>query len=95
MFYLGVILGINTLLDQNYYNSNSNSMARGGGWTDVQRAVHSSFTECRDENGLSIIDVVRRLQGTFNEGDIRAAIGFLSGEGHLFSTIDDDHYKAT
>ena len=25
----------------------------------------------------------------------RDAIEFLSGEGHIYSTVDDDHFKAT
>ena len=26
---------------------------------------------------------------------VRAAVEYLAGEGHLYSTIDDEHYKAT
>ena len=27
--------------------------------------------------------------------DFRDAIEFLSGEGHIYSTIDDEHFKST
>ena len=26
---------------------------------------------------------------------VRAAVEYLAGEGHLYSTIDDEHYKST
>ena len=30
-----------------------------------------------------------------SEARVREAVEYLSNEGHLYSTIDDDHYKAT
>ena len=39
--------------------------------------------------------VKSELGSRFNEGQLREAIEFLSGEGHLYSTIDEDHFKAT
>lgn len=46
------------------------------------------------EVGASIAEVSRHLKGV-PEKAIRDAIEFLSGEGHIYSTIDDDHFKAT
>ena len=28
-------------------------------------------------------------------GEVKAAVEFLKSEGHLYSTIDEDHHKAT
>ena len=39
-------------------------------------------------------NVSKHLKGV-PEKAIRDAIEFLSGEGHIYSTIDDDHFKAT
>ena len=30
-----------------------------------------------------------------SKGEMDGAIDFLSGEGHIYSTIDDEHYKTT
>lgn len=46
------------------------------------------------EVGASIAEVSRHLKGV-PEKAIRDAVEFLSGEGHIYSTIDDDHFKAT
>jgi len=35
------------------------------------------------------------LGGRFSEAQLRETIDFLSNEGHLYSTIDEDHFKAT
>lgn len=46
------------------------------------------------EEGVSIQQLQSQLNG-MSEPDIRTAIDFLSSEGHLYSTIDEDHFKAT
>jgi len=46
------------------------------------------------ETGVSINDIVATLSHEFSEHEIRQAVGFLSEEGHLYSTIDDEHFKA-
>jgi len=46
------------------------------------------------EEGVSIQTLSSQLGG-MGESDIRNAIDFLSSEGHLYSTIDEDHFKAT
>jgi replication factor A2 len=37
--------------------------------------------------------VVTKLGGRYNLGQVREALEFLSNEGHVYSTIDDQHYK--
>jgi len=74
----------------------TNYSARGGSWTDVQRAVHACFCENgNSEHGLTVDFVVSRLVPRYQEGDIRDAVTSLGSEGHLYSTIDDEHFKAT
>ena len=45
------------------------------------------------EIGASVQACYARLGGKFSEAQIRAAIDALSGEGRIYSTIDDDHFK--
>jgi len=78
-------------------HNTANYSARGGGWTDLQRAVHACFWENgnSEPHGLTVDFVVHRLAPRYHEGEIREAVTSLSSEGHLYSTIDDDHFKAT
>lgn len=46
------------------------------------------------EEGVGIGTLKSKLPN-INESEIRSVIEFLSNEGHLYSTIDEDHYKAT
>lgn len=38
---------------------------------------------------------VRRLGNQLSEKQVKEAIGFLVQECHIYTTIDDDHYKST
>lgn len=46
-------------------------------------------------DGLATRDVVQELRAYASEMEIRQAIEFLQTEGHLYSTFDDEHYRAT
>ena len=49
-----------------------------------------------DGTGLSLEFVANGLRSEgMAEQDVRAAVDFLANEGHLYSTIDDNHYKST
>jgi replication factor A2 len=47
----------------------------------------------RSESGASIIDCVNRMSGMYSESEVRQVVGVLCAEGHVYSTIDDDHFK--
>lgn len=47
------------------------------------------------EMGCNFGDVKSELGSRFSEQQLRDSIEFLSSEGHLYSTIDEDHFKAT
>lgn len=44
---------------------------------------------------MGITTLCSHLGANVSEAEIRNAIDFLSSEGHLYSTIDEDHFKAT
>ncbi|CAN9513817.1 unnamed protein product [Ophioblennius macclurei] len=74
----------------------------GGGYTGAndnglsanQNQVLSLIRGCPDPQGISIHDLRQRLSG-LSVPVIKQAVEFLSNEGHIFSTIDEDHYKST
>ena len=47
------------------------------------------------DQGVHVNEVVTQLNGRFTEPQVREAVEHLVNEGHLYSTIDDDHFKAT
>ncbi|XP_024123361.1 replication protein A 32 kDa subunit isoform X2 [Oryzias melastigma] len=59
-----------------------------------QNQVLSLIRGCPDQQGISIHDLKQRLGG-MSVAVIKQAVEFLSNEGHIFSTIDEDHFKST
>lgn len=92
-------------------NSGASSMSRpamggtGGGYSGAndmssnglnpsQNQVLRLIRSCSDAQGISIVDLKQRLSG-MSMAAIKLAVEFLSNEGHIFSTIDEDHFKST
>lgn len=71
----------------------ANSMVNNG-LNPSQNQVLSLIRSCPDPQGISIQDIKQRLSG-MSINIIKQAVDFLSNEGHIFSTIDEDHYKST
>ena len=65
------------------------------GFTADQRMVLSEISANGDEAGASVSSISSALAGRLNESKIRETIEWLSNEGHVYSTIDDDHFKST
>jgi len=64
------------------------------GLSPIQAQVHRAISACADEQGVSITHLCEKLRGT-PVNAIRDAVEFLSSEGHIYSTIDDEHFKST
>ncbi|KAF7647309.1 hypothetical protein LDENG_00174430 [Lucifuga dentata] len=71
----------------------ANDMVNNG-LSPNQNQVLSLIRSCPEPQGISIQDLKQRL-GSMNLAVIKQAVEFLSNEGHIFSTIDEDHYKST
>uniref|UniRef100_UPI0037E99632 replication protein A 32 kDa subunit n=1 Tax=Semicossyphus pulcher TaxID=241346 RepID=UPI0037E99632 len=59
-----------------------------------QNQVLSLIKSSPDPQGISIQELKQRLSA-ISLAVIKQAVEFLSNEGHIFSTIDEDHYKST
>ncbi|KAL3869242.1 hypothetical protein ACJMK2_041949 [Sinanodonta woodiana] len=77
-----------------YTNSNTNGGGMFNGLTPVQSQVHTVIRNTLTDHGINVESVCKQLRGV-PEKAVRDAIEFLSSEGHIYSTIDDEHYKAT
>ncbi|XP_038850113.1 replication protein A 32 kDa subunit-A-like isoform X3 [Salvelinus namaycush] len=73
--------------------SGANDMSANG-LSPSQNQVLSLIRSCADAQGISTQDLKQRLSG-MSLAVIKHAVEFLSNEGHIFSTIDEDHFKST
>lgn len=72
------------------YNPNS-------GLTAVQNDVMTFFNAPEAQQGdagISIEDVLARAGGRYSLVQVREAVDALQNEGHLYSTIDENHFKS-
>lgn len=77
-----------------YAGTNENPLMVINGLSANQNQVLSLIKGCPEPQGISIQDIKQRLSG-ISLAVIKQAVEFLSNEGHIFSTIDEDHYKST
>jgi len=64
------------------------------GLSPVQQQVSLVIKSCNDDTGVNINFITQKLRG-IPRPQIMDAIDFLSSEGHIYSTIDDEHFKST
>ncbi|XP_019720882.1 replication protein A 32 kDa subunit [Hippocampus comes] len=64
------------------------------GLSATQNQVLSLIRGCPDPQGIGLHDLKARLSN-LSMVAIKQVVEFLSNEGHIFSTIDEDHYKST
>ncbi len=66
----------------------------GGGMTDVHKTVLQSIRSIKGSEGAALDDVLRTLRNV-PQNQVREAIEYLSAEGHIYSTIDEQHFRAS
>lgn len=57
--------------------------------------VFRLLSGCTREEGLSRDEMYETLRGKLSIRDLSEALDYLSGEGHIYSTTDEDHFKTT
>lgn len=73
------------------YNDVSNNLSLN----PRQLKVYSVIKRCEDEAGYSAQDIQKILPEKMPLPEIEKIISFFIEEGHIFSTIDENHYKVT
>ncbi|KAL3770608.1 hypothetical protein ACHAWO_009372 [Cyclotella atomus] len=72
------------------------SPSNGGGNNTVNQAVITLLQNegANNDTGIHISEIQQILSGQgFNANDVQKAIADLSNEGHIYSTIDENHYQ--
>ncbi|KAG1687239.1 hypothetical protein DVH05_005290 [Phytophthora capsici] len=60
-----------------------------------QKAILDVLGTCTSDRGLKIDQIYADLNGQMTEQQLRSALNYLTSEGHVYSTIDEDHFKRT
>ncbi|XP_063229736.1 replication protein A 32 kDa subunit [Bacillus rossius redtenbacheri] len=81
------------------HSNMGDDMATGGsidGLTSKQRAVYSVIKKnSHNDCGVECNQIMRDSPVKMSTIELKNILSFLITEGHIYSTIDDDHYKAT
>jgi len=64
------------------------------GLTGINGEIHKFLGTATSESGFSIADIQRRFP-QLGVARIREQLELLSSEGHVYTTVDDDHFKTT
>nr|ACO10572.1 Replication protein A 32 kDa subunit [Caligus rogercresseyi] len=87
----------NSLVSGNNFSSSGGG--GGGGGSNFSNPKHSAVFKmiagCMREEGISKEEIQNSLKGRVGPNALNDALYFLSGEGHIYSTIDEDHFKTT
>jgi len=77
----------------NQYNAYQHPFTggRGGIMSELQSAILQVIKAAGSTSGASVLYMSQQLHQP--EQEIRRAVEWLSNEGHLYSTIDDDHFQ--
>ena len=73
----------------------ASSMTTSSFGNSKQDAVFKVLSACTREEGLSRDEMMSNLKGRISRKELDDALDYLSGEGHIYSTTDEDHFKTT
>lgn len=64
------------------------------GMSDMQRMVITTVGQCTDDRGITREELYKSLK-SIAPRQINEILDFLLTEGHLFTAVDENHFKAT
>ncbi|CAI5728206.1 unnamed protein product [Peronospora destructor] len=64
-------------------------------FTTEQKAILDVLSTCTSDHGLKIDQIYADLRGQMTEVQLHSALNYLTSEGHVYSTIDENHFKRT
>jgi len=75
--------------------SSSSAAAAASFGNKTYDTVYALIRGSTDHDGTSISSMYSAVQGKMSKGELDKAIEFLSNEGHIYSTVDEEHFKTT
>jgi len=75
-------------------DTNNQAMKSNSGMGSCNEQVSNLIKLCKASQGMHINEICENLK-MFSKTKISEALEFLSTEGHVYSTIDDEHFKST
>ncbi|KAE8991140.1 hypothetical protein PR003_g21248 [Phytophthora rubi] len=69
--------------------------AMDSNFSPEQKAILDVLGTCTSDRGLKIDQIYADLRGQMTEPQLRSALNYLTSEGHVYSTIDEDHFMRT
>merc|ERR1711972_162760 len=74
------------------YVSSSSNQTFGNKNQDL---VYGLIRQSMDEAGIDRDTIFNQAKKSMTKNEMDNALDFLSSEGHIYSTIDEDHFKTT
>ncbi len=79
-------------------NKSGSEMSNNGMNLNFEQAIYgeilNSISKCTAQIGISVDCIIDSFKEKYNAMEVRSAIEWLSDEGHVYSTVDDIHFKA-
>ena len=92
-------IGANPLSNSMVGGFGGNTGVGGGGGSTFGNPKHESVFKmllgCTREEGLHRDELFQGLKSKMSKKDIDDALSYLSDEGHIYSTMDEDHFRTT
>lgn len=57
--------------------------------------VYGCIRQSMDDAGLHKDQLMAQIKSKMSKGEMENSLEFLSAEGHIYSTVDEDHFKST
>lgn len=83
----------NSILSSSFVATSASNQPTG--FSPQQSLVYSTISKCGRDIGAHRDEVIKALEGKMSAREVMNVVDFLSNEGHIYTTIDDDHFRCT
>lgn len=91
----GIGYGQSQMATSSFVGGNVSGSSLIPGLNSAQDAVYRMLRGCPQEEGMSRDELFQKLGSRMSRPEMDNSLEFLSNEGHIYSTTDDNHFKST